>query len=500
MNKKITPHISVDKEVQRLVKNHKALLDVLPEMIFLIADDRVIQHMNKTAIKIFGDLKGQLCSSHLCTANNNCERGCPLLLTLKNEQNEIPADIVVKGISVEYTYLPFLGYEGHHLMMLIMRDITRRMEREKEIEQFNVDIETILTKKIEELQATKQVRDQLKEEMNLLKNKINQERPSDGMIGKCKQIKAIRAMIHQVGPTDSTVLITGESGTGKEVVAELIHQNSERADKPFLAINCSSLTDELLESELFGHEKGAFTGATSRKKGHFETFDNGTILLDEIGDITPRMQSSILRVLQSGEIKRVGGNKSIKVNVRIVAATNRNLNKAIETGEFRLDLFYRLNVINIHIPPLRERKEDILHLTIYFISLFRKTFKKTINFVPNEIIEKLLKHDWPGNIRELKNILHRAILVAKDSMLTTDDIIFDDYRHENTDKGYFQNLTTTLADRPLKEVLAQTEKDLIEHTLTENNGDVPATLKALKIGKTAFYTKVKKYKIEPSKF
>ena len=484
-----------DKEIQRLVKNHTALLDVLPEMIFLISENRVIQYTNKRAIEKLGNLQGKFCSNHLCNANENCSLGCPLVLTLKGEQNKIPAEITIGKLHVEYLYLPFLGYEGHHLMMLIMRDITKRIERIKEIEQFNKDIETILSSKIEELQETKQVRDQLNEEMNLLKNKLNQERTHDGMIGKCKQMKAIRALIHQVGPTDSTVLITGESGTGKEVVAQLIHKNSNRAAEPFLAINCSSLNDELLESELFGHEKGSFTGATAMKKGHFETFNNGTLFLDEIGDITPRMQSSILRVLQNGEIKRVGGTHSIKVNVRIITATNKDLGLAINNNEFRLDLFYRLNVINIHVPPLRERKEDILHLTIHFISLFRKTFNKTINFVPNEIIDKLLKHNWPGNIRELENILHRAVLIAKDNMLTTKDIIFDDNKSINTNKGYFDDLTQQLDAKSLKETLAQTEKDLIEHALKSQDGNVPATMKALKVGKTAFYSKIKKHHI-----
>jgi transcriptional regulator with PAS, ATPase and Fis domain len=493
MNKNID--LNTNKEVERLVKNHKSLLDVLPEMIFLIAENKIIQHMNKAAIHAFGNLQGQFCSEHLCNANDNCTLGCPLLLTLNNEQNAIPADIIVGDINVEYTYLPFLGYEGHHLMMLIMHDITKRISREKEIEQFNQDIETILSAKIEELKESQQVRNHLNEEMNLLKNKLGQERAQDGMIGKCKQMKAIRAMVHQVGPTDSTVLITGESGTGKEVVAQLIHKNSNRANKPFLAINCSSLTDELLESELFGHEKGSFTGANALKKGHFETFNNGTIFLDEIGDITPRMQSAILRVLQNGEIKRIGGSHPIKINVRIIAATNKDLSLAINNKEFRLDLFYRLNVININVPPLRERKEDILHLTIHFISVFRKTFNKTINFVPNEIIDKLLKHNWPGNIRELENILHRAVLISKDSMLTTNDIIFDDNRHGNSEKSYFNDLTEKLADNSLKETLAQAEKDLIEHTLKETNGDVPAAIKALEIGKTAFYSKIKKYKI-----
>lgn len=451
--------------------------------------------MNKSALRVFGPLHGELCSDHLCNANDNCNSGCPLNLTLNYKQNNIPTVIELKDLTVEYTYMPFLGYEGHHLMMLIMRDITRRVAVEKEIAQFDLDLETILTEKIAELQESKHVRDQLNEEMNLLKNKLNQMRDHDGMIGKCKEIKAIRTMIHQVGPTDSTILITGESGTGKEVVAELLHKNSKRAGKPFLAINCSSLTDELLESELFGHEKGAFTGATARKKGHFETFDNGTIFLDEIGDITPRMQSSILRVLQSGEIKRVGGSHPIKVNVRIIAATNKDLRLAIKNKEFRLDLYYRLSVINIHVPPLRDRKEDILHLTIHFITIFRKRFNKTITFVPNELIDKLLKHPWPGNIRELKNVLHRAVVTAKDSMINIDNIEFNDYRHENNAQDYFEDLTAQLTNQSLKDTIAQTEKDLIEHTLKETRGDASLAIKALKIGKTAFYTKIKKYGI-----
>ncbi len=451
--------------------------------------------MNKSALRVFGPLHGELCSTHLCNANDNCASKCPLTLTINYKHKDTPTVIAIKDLTIEYTYMPFLGYEGHHLMMLIMRDITRRVAIEKEIAQFDFDLETILTEKIKELQESQQIRDQLNEEMNLLKNKLNQMREHDGMIGKCKEIKAIRAMIHQVGPTDSTILITGESVTGKEVVAELLHKNSKRANKPFLAINCSSLTDELLESELFGHEKGAFTGANALKKGHFETFDNGTIFLDEIGDITPRMQSSILRVLQNGEIKRVGGSHPIKVNVRIIAATNKDLRLAIKNKEFRLDLYYRLSVIDIHVPPLRERKEDILHLTIHFITLFRKRFDKTITFVPNELIDKLLQHRWPGNIRELKNVLHRAVLTAKDSMINVDNIKFNDYRHENNTQDYFEDLTAQLTNHSLKDTIAHTEKDLIEYTLDKTRGDASLAIQALKIGKTAFYTKIKKYGI-----
>jgi transcriptional regulator with PAS, ATPase and Fis domain len=297
-------------------------------------------------------------------------------------------------------------------------------------------------------------------------------------------------MIHQVSGSDATILITGESGTGKELVANLIKATSSRADKPFLKINCNAINDSLLEADLFGYEKGAFTGATARKVGKFEVVDGGTIFLDEIGDISPRMQVSLLRVLQNGEVIRVGSNDPIQVDVRVIAATNVDLAQAVKEKKFRLDLFYRLNIINIDIPPLRERKEDILELVSHFVSHYREAFKKEIDFVPKSVINRLLLHDWPGNVRELENLIQRAVLMAKGKMITEDDLMFDqDPRDENQRGGF--DICAKLGHLAMRDMLAEVETAIIHQALGKCQGNVALAAGKLKIGKTALYEKMK---------
>ena len=485
----------LQQEIDRLSRNSGNLFEILPEMVFIISDQRIIQYMNALAIKRFGDLTGKLCSEYLCNANQNCAKRCPLLISMKGKSSDIPLDARIGEIYTEFTHMPFAGYKGHSLVMLLMRDITKRKDQQRALEQVNEKIEEVLKHKIQELNENESVRSQLLKQVNTLKEKLVHSQSDGKIIGKSKKMQLIRQLVHQVAPTDSIILVTGESGTGKELIANLIHQKSLRAKKPYLSINCSSLNDNLLESELFGHEKGAFTGASSTKKGKFETVDGGTIFLDEIGDISPRMQSSLLRVLQNGEIIRVGGSQPIKVDVRVIAATNKDLGKAIEENEFRLDLFYRLSVINIRLPPLRERQDDIIDLAVHFISQFRETFKKAITFLPNNVIDLLLRHDWPGNIRELQNVLHRAVLICPNTVLSKEDIVFDDPVGQNNVSEYFNNLVKILATNSLKETLAQAEKDLIKHTLKELGGNTTEAIQYLQIGKTALYEKIKRYNI-----
>jgi len=315
------------------------------------------------------------------------------------------------------------------------------------------------------------------------------------MVGRSRKMRELREMIHQVAGSDATILITGESGTGKELVANLLKATSQREDKPFLKINCNAINDSLLEADLFGYEKGAFTGATARKVGKFEVVDGGTIFLDEIGDISPRMQVSLLRVLQNGEIIRVGGNEPIKVDVRVIAATNVDLAQAVKDKKFRLDLYYRLNIINIDIPPLRERKEDIVELVSFFVNHYREAFKKEIDFVPKSIINRLLAHDWPGNVRELENLIQRAVLMAKGKMITEADLIFDqDPRIEQQRVDTF-NIDDKLGALPLKAIVADFEAAIIHRALDKYNGNVSTAATQLKLGKTALYDKMKQHGI-----
>jgi nitrogen regulation protein NR(I) len=242
-----------------------------------------------------------------------------------------------------------------------------------------------------------------------------------GIVGRCEEMQSVFKLIGQLSASDATALVTGESGTGKELVARAIYSHSHRATQPFLAINCAAIPENLLESELFGHEKGAFTGATNQRIGKFEQCNRGTIFLDEIGDMTLATQTKILRVLQSGTFERVGGNDAIKVDVRVVAATNKPLEAAVANKQFREDLFYRLNVVRIALPPLRQRRKDIRLLVNYFLQKFAQEQKQPPKSISEEVLAALERHTWPGNVRELENVIRRALVVAKgDAILLLD--------------------------------------------------------------------------------
>jgi Nif-specific regulatory protein len=242
------------------------------------------------------------------------------------------------------------------------------------------------------------------------------------MIGESEPMRAVYQFIAKVAPTDATVLIRGESGTGKELAARAIHMSSTRAAKPFIAINGATLSETLLESELFGHEKGAFTGAIAQKRGKLEVADGGTLFLDEIGELTPLIQAKLLRVLQEHEFERVGGMRPIKVDVRIVTATSKDLEEAVSQGSFRQDLYYRLNVVSVTMPPLRDRREDIQLLATYFSSAYSKKCKRRIKGISPEARSVLRAHDWPGNVRELQNALERAVVLGSTEMLVPEDL------------------------------------------------------------------------------
>lgn len=267
----------------------------------------------------------------------------------------------------------------------------------------------------------KQLKNQLLAENIYLQEEIKLKHNFEEIISRSKALKNVLKEVEQVASTNATVLILGETGTGKELFVRAIHSISNRKDRPIVKVNCATLPANLIESELFGHEKGAFTGALSRKIGRFELADGGTIFLDEIGDLPMELQVKLLRVLQEGEFERLGNSNTFKIDVRIIAATNRNLQQAIETGKFREDLYYRLNVFPIKIPPLRERKDDIPLLIKYFSDKFGKTIGKNIESVDQKVMDALLDYDWPGNVRELENIIERAVIISKGRTLQLGD-------------------------------------------------------------------------------
>jgi DNA-binding NtrC family response regulator len=315
----------------------------------------------------------------------------------------------------------------------------------------------------------------------LLQDQLRMRNPYGEIVGKSRKIREVVSLAHKVAPTASPVLIEGESGTGKELVANIIHKKSRRSEGPFIVINCAALQENLLENELFGHEKGAFTGASSFKHGLFELAEGGTFFIDEISEMNPNIQAKLLRVIELGEFRRVGGNRQIRVDVRVLAATNRNLEEEVKKGRFREDLFYRLNVVTLSLPPLRERKEDIPMLVDYFLRTqgMEGGWGKAISA---DALGSLKNYDWPGNIRELANVLERALILSTGNTITLKDLPLTIFGKSST---LPQSVST----------LVEIEKNLIEKTLRELNGNKTKTAKTLGISLRNLYRKIEKYEI-----
>ena len=317
----------------------------------------------------------------------------------------------------------------------------------------------------------------------VLQEEIEQLHQFSRIIGKSAEMKRIIEVVKQVAPTRASVLITGESGVGKEVIADALHYASPRKDNSLIKVHCAALTETLLESELFGHEKGAFTGAVGRKRGRFELAHLGTLLLDEIGEINQNVQIKILRVLEERAFERVGGEETIEVDVRIIAATNKDLKQEIAKGNFREDLFYRLNVVNIHIPPLRERKKDIPLLVSTFIKELAAENRKEIEGLDPKASMTLYNYSWPGNIRELKNCIESAVVMCRSSILNQDDL--PTYIRDANDEDYIK-LTSTAS-------LADAEKEVIAFTLNRMGGNKSRTAETLGIGRNTLHRKIQEY-------
>lgn len=330
----------------------------------------------------------------------------------------------------------------------------------------------------------------LKGEVDTLKSRLSNKKMS--IIGETTGLRQVIAQVKRVAETDATVLIHGESGTGKELIARTVHTESKRAMNPFVAINCGAIPLALMESELFGHEKGAFTDAKEMQQGTFERANGGTLFLDEIGELPMDAQVKLLRVLEERKITRVGGKKAIPVNVRIVAATNRNLDEEVKKGRFRLDLLFRLNVFTVVLPPLRERKEDIPLLVDYFIAKHNKALNLSIQSISRQAMDMLCSYDWPGNVRDLENAIQSAMILSPDGVIQTAHLPL-------RVKGYEQ--TESIGAAPsegtsIKEVNAQVEKELILETLKKNNFNRTLTAEALNISRKTLFNKMRKYEID----
>ncbi|QAT43376.1 sigma-54-dependent transcriptional regulator [Aminipila luticellarii] len=353
------------------------------------------------------------------------------------------------------------------------------------IKPFEIDQLILNIKKAEEFLK-------LNDENVKLRTQLNDMTRNMEVVGSSEAMNSLKDQISQIAPTNSSVLITGESGTGKEIVANLLHYNSERRDGPLIKVNCSALAKNILESELFGHEKGAFTGAIATKKGRFEMATGGTLFLDEIGDMPYPLQSKLLRVLQEKEIERVGGTKTIKVDFRLICATNKDLRKEIEKGHFREDLYFRINVVPLVTTPLRERKDDIIPLMEYYLDYYANEMSKSRVKITGQAKRVLLSYSWRGNVRELKNMAERLIVFSsgadiQEAMLPKE--IRQPIRTDEEENGSLKNTNLRMARE-------QFEKQFITETLIKNNGNITATAKELEIARKNLQAKMKHLEID----
>ena len=336
----------------------------------------------------------------------------------------------------------------------------------------------------------------LTRENEILRNQIGTR---EGMVGESVVIQRLRSQIRQVASSNLGVLITGENGTGKELVANTVHQQSQRNHKPFITQNCAALPDELIESELFGHERGAFTGAATQRRGKFELADDGTLFLDEIGDMSLKAQAKVLRVLESGELQHLGGTRTLRVDVRVVAATNKDLEKEIENGNFREDLYYRLNVVPIVVPPLRERLDDLPLLVGHFVEQFHRENARLPKVIDSSAVRVMQSYSWRGNVRELKNIVERLLIMVEQDIISADDVM----EVLPVPRDSSPTISTALSMEPssqagksLQKMVDEAEADLIMKALEANNWNVKKTSEQLQIERSNFYKKLTKYNLK----
>jgi transcriptional regulator with GAF, ATPase, and Fis domain len=343
-----------------------------------------------------------------------------------------------------------------------------------------------------EIEAIKQAEERAQNENLALREEVDKASMFEEIVGTSSTLRAVLTRVAKVAPTESTILIAGETGTGKELIARAIHKRSLRSSRPFVSVNCAAIPQSLIASELFGHEKGAFTGASQRRLGRFEMAEGGTLFLDEVGELPNETQIALLRVLQERQFERVGGNQPIRADVRVISATNRDLKAAMANGAFRSDLFYRLNVFPIEIPPLRERTDDIPILVEYFIDRYATEAGKKIRYASKESMELLQSYPWPGNVRELQNVIERSVILCETETFSVDE----SWLSHDTDQ-------TVPASQPLVQMLATQEKALIETALAETRGQVSGPTGAaakLSMRPSTLESKIRTLKINKHRF
>jgi PAS domain S-box-containing protein len=436
-------------------QNLRQIVDSIPGFVSTANAAGEVELVNRQVLEYFGKTTEEL--KNWATSDALHPDDLPRLTDAYRHSIETgrPRDVEARSRGADGVYRwfhlrsrPQLDAEGRVVRWYTLAtDIDKRKRAEAQLETAFEEI--------------KRLKDRLHDENVALREEIDQAFMFEEIVGSSPALKTVISSIVKVAPTDSTVLITGETGTGKELVARAIHKSSQRASHPFITVNCSAIPPSLIASELFGHEKGAFTGALQRRQGRFELANSGTIFLDEIGELPAETQIALLRVLQERRFERVGGSRIISTNVRIIAATNRDLAAAIASGTFRADLFYRLNVFPIDLPPLRQRKEDIPMLVEYFVKRYAEKAGKQISRIDKNALKLCQSYVWPGNIRELQNIIERSVILCTGDTLRIDEAWLSS-----------QNAHRPKASGPLTENLQSFEKELIEAALVTSNGKV----------------------------
>jgi two-component system, NtrC family, nitrogen regulation response regulator NtrX len=417
-----------------------------------------------------------------------CERELPALVLLDIWMPRLDGIETLKRLKEQHPSLNVIMMSGHGTIETAVKSTKLGaydfIEKPLSLEKVVVTVENALAMT------------RLKEENASLRGLVQQNHE---MLGTSAAMVRLKEQILMVAPTNASVLITGENGTGKELVARSVHFHSQRRDKPFIEVNCAAIPEELIESELFGHERGAFTGAVAQKKGKFDLADGGTLFLDEIGDMSLKTQAKVLRILQERKFERVGGTRTLEVDVRIVAATNKLLDEEIKNGTFREDLYYRLNVVPFKVPPLRERREDIAMLAEHFLVTFCRREGREPKLIVPEAMEELKRYDWPGNVRELKNIVERLVIMTPGRTVSLNQL--PDYLRAgaNGKETGGGRLDSVLELSSLREAREEFEREFIIQKLEENDWNVSKTAEAIELERSNLHRKIKSYGIDMKK-
>ncbi len=432
--------IKAYEEIKKVKREWELILQSAGEGIYGLDKNGFTTFANRAAVRMVGyELEEMIGKSqhdliHHTKADGTSyhAKNCPIYAAFQDGEVHYVDDEVFwrkdgTHFPVEYISTPIKDEENNLLGAVVsFIDITKRKEAEEALKKANAELQTALAE-------VEQLKNRLEQENQYLQQEIKLTHNFEEIISQSKKFKKVLGKVEQVAKTDATVLVLGESGTGKELIARAVHNISHRNNRALVKVNCAALPATLIESELFGHEKGAFTGALSKKIGRFELAEGGTIFLDEVGEIPLELQPKLLRILQEGEFERLGNPETRKVDVRIIAATNRDLQKAIEKGEFREDLYYRLNVFPLQIPPLRERKEDIPLLVRHFLLKYSSTFGKKVEMISQGTMSALTNYPWPGNIRELENVIERSVITSSGNKLNLGDALSSQSHKTNND-------------------------------------------------------------------